>query len=79
MTRSAQIKTELSIVGAFITLALTVNGFFLKGIYSELGSVKVQLATMSAHAEDKSMRIQKIETKQDKFEKRISELEKVVK
>lgn len=38
----------LSIVGGFLVLALGINGFFLRGIFKDLGDVKVSLATIGA-------------------------------
>jgi sensor histidine kinase YesM len=36
-------ETVLIIVGGFITVGVAINAFFLKGIYSELNDVKLQM------------------------------------
>jgi len=48
----------LTIVGSFGTAALTVNAFFLKGIFSDLNDVKVVLAAMAAKSEAKEKDIE---------------------
>lgn len=49
------------IVGVFITLGISINAFFLKGIYSELNAVKIQMATIlsnAAHTENEMNRME---------------------
>lgn len=55
------LELVLSIVGAFGVLALGVNGYFLRGIFQDLTTVKIHLATMSARSEAKEKRIDNLE------------------
>ena len=40
------LEVLISIVGAFGVVALSINAWFLKGIYTELNDVRIQMATM---------------------------------
>lgn len=60
----------VSIVGAFVTLALTINAFFLRGIFSDLGAVKIKLAEIMARSDAKEERLKKLEERIDKLEGR---------
>jgi peptidoglycan hydrolase CwlO-like protein len=54
-------ESTLSIVGAFITFGLTVNGFFLKGIFDDLNDVKLKLAEMIAETVHNKKELDKLE------------------
>ena len=66
----------LSIVGVFGVLALGVNAFFLRGIFADLGTVKVKLAEISARSDAKEARLDKIEENEKETFKRLNEIEK---
>ena len=51
----------LAIVGSFGTLALSINAFFLKGIYTDLNDVKIKMAQIFENAKNKDKRISAIE------------------
>ena len=66
----------LSIVGAFGVLALSINGYFLRGIFQDLTAVKVLMATMSARSEAKEKRLDNIETNQKEIFERLNKVER---
>lgn len=51
----------LSIIGVFIALGLTVNAFFLRGIFADLGAVKVNIAEIFENSKNKDSRIDALE------------------
>lgn len=51
----------LTIVGFFGTLALSVNAFFLRGIYIDLNDVKISQAIIIANSESKEKRLCELE------------------
>lgn len=51
----------LAIVGSFGTLALSINAFFLKGIYTDLNDVKIKMAQIFENAKNKDKRISALE------------------
>ncbi|MHA1591596.1 MAG: hypothetical protein ACTSUP_03905 [Candidatus Heimdallarchaeaceae archaeon] len=53
----------LSIIGTFGTMALLINGYFLRGIFQDMNEIKVKLAAMTARSEDKERRISLLEKK----------------
>lgn len=54
-------ETIFLLVGGFGTLALSINAFFLKGIYSDLNAVKVSIAEILVRSKDKERRIAELE------------------
>ena len=70
------IAVILTVVGVLITLALGVNAFFLKGIFSDLNEVKVQLAEISTRGEAKESRIKKLEENETTIFERLNKLER---
>lgn len=73
-------KLELlvAIVGAFGTLALTINAFFLRGIFIDLNDVKIKLAQISARSESKEARLQNLERNEREFFDRLNIVEREV-
>ena len=62
----------LYILGSFGTLALGINAFFLKGIYSELNGVKIKMTeiyTDSTHAN------KEIDILRDKYHNLVNEVQ----
>ena len=55
------IEIILSLVGAFGTVALGINAFFLKGIYSDLGTVKINIARIFERSDAKEEKIKELE------------------
>lgn len=62
------------IVGAFITLGLGINAFFLKGIYTDLNDVKVEIAKIFAGSKDKDRRIAELEENEKDLYNKVNEL-----
>lgn len=56
------IEALITIVGAFGVTALAINAFFLKGIYSELNDVKIQMASMISNADHLHVEIARVNT-----------------
>lgn len=65
----------LSIVGGFGIIALSVNAFFLKGIYDRLGTVEIAQASIFAREEAKEKRIERLEQNENILFERINKLE----
>lgn len=61
----------LGIVGAGLVIVGSINAFFLKGIYSELGQVKVSMATVIANDNAKEKRLKDLEEWKKDIEKRL--------
>lgn len=64
-------EITLGIIGTFGTLALSINAFFLRGIFKDLNAVKITLAEIITGSKDKQKRLEKtekeIETIREKF------------
>lgn len=60
----------LSIIGGFLTLALGVNGFFLRGIYQDLNDLKVTVATWITGAKANKEELDELKEEYHKFRKR---------
>jgi len=61
----------LAVMGAGLVMVGSINAFFLKGIYSELGEVKIQMATVIANDAAKEKRISDLEDWKKDVEKRL--------
>ena len=68
----------LSILGVLCLLALGINGYFLRGIFKDLNTVNVQLATSLERGIAKENRLDKIEVNEKETFKRLNELERKV-
>lgn len=68
----------LSIIGGFITVGLTINAFFLRGIFRDLGEVKIKLATMYERFDSRDLRIEKLEENEKEIMDRINILEREI-
>ena len=68
----------ISIVGAFITLGLTVNAFFLRGIFIDLNAVKIELAKMFERSSAKELRLENLERNEREIFDRLNLLEREV-
>lgn len=69
-------ESILAIVGSFGTVALAINAFFLKGIYNDLNSVKINIAKIFENSKSKERRISELEANEREIFKRLNELEK---
>lgn len=58
------IYTILTIVGSFVTTGLAINAFFLRGIFEDLNSVKVTIATALANDKAKQKEIDELKLNQ---------------
>lgn len=68
----------LSIVGGFGTLALTINAFFLRGIFQDLNQVKIKLAEIGESGRNKEFRLAQIEQNQKEIFDRLNIVEREV-
>lgn len=73
-----QMEIILSIVGGFGTVALTINAFFLRGIFVDMNAVKIKLAEMSARSEGKQKSIDVLEANQKEIFERLNIIEREV-
>lgn len=55
------IEALLVIVGGFATLGISINAFFLKGIYSQINDVNVRMSGLISNAEHTNHEIERIE------------------
>ena len=69
-----KLEILLTIVGFFGTLGLTINAFFLRGIFSDLNEVKIRLAEMMARSEARSEKLLFLEKKSMQHDNAIQEL-----
>lgn len=67
-----------SIVGIFGTLALSINAFFLRGIYQDLNAVKIAMAQISTRGEAKEKRLDTNDENIKEIYARINSLEREV-
>jgi hypothetical protein len=51
----------LGIIGVFGTLALSINGFFLKGIYDDLNTLKMTTIESVTNGNNREKRLQDVE------------------
>lgn len=72
----------LGILGTLSLIALAVNAFFLRGIFSDLGAVKIQLAEISTRSDEKNKakekRLDDLEKNEKEVFRRLNDLEKKV-
>lgn len=68
----------LAIIGAFLTLCLAVNGYFLRGIFEDLNAVKINIAKIMAYDEYKEKRIESLEASLRDVYSRLNQLEREV-
>lgn len=67
------IDNLLTIVGTFGTIALGINAYFLKGIYSEVNDVKIKMTEI--FVESKHSR-EEIDLLRDRYHKILNEVQK---
>ena len=63
------------VVGGFVTLALGINAFFLRGIFKDLGDVKINIAKIFERSKAKEKRIVDNEEDIKEIFKRLNKLE----
>lgn len=68
-------ESTVSIVGTFLTIMLGINAFFLRGIYFDLGDVKIKMASIFENSKSKERRLNDLETTVKELEVRIRNLE----
>lgn len=56
----------ISLVGAFISLCLVVNAFFLRGIFEDLNTVKVKIAELFSELTNRKEKMEDINKLQKK-------------
>jgi predicted nuclease with TOPRIM domain len=57
----------LIIVGSFLSIGMLLNAFFLKGIYSDLGELKIAVAQIMENSKEKIRRIEDLERKTEEL------------
>ncbi len=65
----------LSIVGFFLSFMLGINAFFLRGIFLDLGDVKIKMASIFENSKSKEERLKSSEKTIKELELRIREIE----
>lgn len=55
------LENVLGIVGTFLTISLSINAFFLRGIFLDLNDVKVRIASIFENSKNKDKRLDKLE------------------
>lgn len=70
------IELILSVVGTFGTLALTINAFFLRGIFQDLNQVKMELVKIVTKSEAKDIKIMELEVRLKELESLVYTLER---
>ena len=73
-----KLEIVITIVGAFVTLGLTVNAFFLRGIFLDLNAVKIELAKMFERSNAKEERLSNLERNEREVFERLNILEREV-
>ena len=68
----------ISVVGACVTLGLTINAFFLRGIFLDLNAVKVELAKMFERSTAKELRLENLERNEREIFDRLNILEREI-
>lgn len=73
-------KTEtlmliLSIIGIFITVGLSVNAFFLRGIFVDLNDLRVRFAEIATNGKNTARRIDNLEETEKEIFHRLNKLE----
>ena len=72
-------ESTLIIVGSFMSLMLGINAFFLRGIFVDLGDVKIKMASIFENSKSKERRLNDAEQNIKELEVRIRELERLSK
>jgi len=62
-----KLELLIALVGTFGTLALGINAFFLRGIFQDLNSVKVSLATSIANSSSIQSDVKRLEAEHEKL------------
>jgi len=73
-----ELELVIVIVGSFITLGLSINAFFLRGISIDLNTVKIELAKMIERSNAKEARIENLERSEREIFERLNILEREV-
>ena len=68
----------LGIVGACGTMALSVNAAFLRGIFQDLNTVKIEIARIGERSDSKVKRIEDLEINQKELYNKINNIERKI-
>lgn len=66
----------LSIIGFFGTMALAINAYFLRGIYSKQQEIEIKVTELLVKEQEKERRIERLEDNEQEIFKRLNYLEK---
>lgn len=65
----------LSIIGIFITIGLSINAFFLRGIFVDLNDLRVRFAEIATNGKNTARRIDNLEETEKEIFNRLNKLE----
>ena len=65
----------LSIIGIFITIGLSINAFFLRGIFVDLNDLRVRFAEIATNGKNTARRIENLEDTEKEIFHRLNKLE----
>lgn len=68
------IEIVLTIIGAFGTIALSINAFFLRGIYSKQQDIEIKVTKLIVREEAKEKRLEDLEEENKLIRERLYKL-----
>ena len=69
---------EMIILGTFITIALSINAFFLEGIYTKQNEIEIKVAQLLVKEEVKSKAIEELKLADKEILKRLNRVERKI-
>ena len=72
------VELLITIVGAFGTLALTINAFFLKGIYTKQNEIEIKVVELLTKEKQKTKDIEELKENQKDIFERLNLVERSV-
>ena len=68
-------ESLLAIIGAFLAIVISINAFFLRGTFNDLGELKIRMAEFFGESKLNSSRIDSLEIEGKELELRVRKLE----
>jgi len=72
---SQTLMVLLSVIGVFITIGLSINAFFLRGIFVDLNDLRVRFAEIATNGKNTARRIENLEDTEKEIFHRLNKLE----
>jgi len=69
----------LTVIGVFVTVGLSINAFFLRGIFVDLNDLRVRFAEIATNGKNTARRIDNIENNMKEVFSRLNNAEKRIK